>query len=111
MATHSSILAGEIPWTEEPGSLQSMGSQRIRHDLVAKLQYQQHQTLPYPALAANTQFSKVSFWIMETPSQIEYLTSQVSPPVSESGLSWRRGVWRCPWRGVCILPASETDVL
>ena len=33
MATHSSVLAWEIPWTEEPGGLQSMGSQRIRHDL------------------------------------------------------------------------------
>ena len=32
MATHSSILAWEIPQTEEPGGLQSMGSQRIRHD-------------------------------------------------------------------------------
>ena len=32
MATHSSILAWEIPRTEEPGGLQSMGSQRVRHD-------------------------------------------------------------------------------
>ena len=32
MATHSSVLAWEIPWTEEPGGLQSMGSQRVRHD-------------------------------------------------------------------------------
>ena len=32
IATHSSILAWRIPWTEEPGELQSMGSQRIRHD-------------------------------------------------------------------------------
>ena len=32
MATHSSILACRIPWTEEPGRLQSMGSQRVRHD-------------------------------------------------------------------------------
>ena len=32
MAAHSSILAWEIPWAEEPGGLQSMGSQRIRHD-------------------------------------------------------------------------------
>ena len=32
MATHSSILAWEIPWTEEPGGLQSMGLQRVRHD-------------------------------------------------------------------------------
>ena len=32
MATCSSILAWRIPWTEEPGGLQSMGSQRVRHD-------------------------------------------------------------------------------
>ena len=32
MATHSSILAWNIPWTEEPGRLQSTGSQRVRHD-------------------------------------------------------------------------------
>ena len=32
MATHSSILAWEISWTEEPGRLQSMGSQTVRHD-------------------------------------------------------------------------------
>ena len=32
MATHSSILAWEIPWKEEPGGLQSMGLQRVRHD-------------------------------------------------------------------------------
>ena len=31
MATHSSILAWRIPWTEEPGGLQSMGLQRVRH--------------------------------------------------------------------------------
>ena len=32
MATHSSILAWKIPWTEEPGGLQSTGSQRVGHD-------------------------------------------------------------------------------
>ena len=32
MATHSSILAWKIPWTEGPDGLQSMGSQRVRHD-------------------------------------------------------------------------------
>ena len=32
MATHSSILTWRIPWTEEPGGLQSMGSQRVGHD-------------------------------------------------------------------------------
>ena len=32
MVTHSNILAWKIPWTEEPGGLQSMGLQRVRHD-------------------------------------------------------------------------------
>ena len=36
MATHSSILAWEISWIEEPGGLQSIGSQRVRHNLAAK---------------------------------------------------------------------------
>ena len=38
MATHSSILAWEIPRTEEPGGLQSMGSQRVEHNLVTEQQ-------------------------------------------------------------------------
>ena len=37
MATHSSILAWRIPWTEEPGGLQYMGSQRVRHDWVTNI--------------------------------------------------------------------------
>ena len=36
LATHSSTLAWKIPWTEEPGRLQSMGSQRVRHNLATK---------------------------------------------------------------------------
>ena len=36
MATHSTILAQRTPWTVRPGGLQSMGSQRVRHDWVAK---------------------------------------------------------------------------
>ena len=38
MATRSSILAWEIPWTEEPGGLQSVGLQRVRRDLATKQQ-------------------------------------------------------------------------
>ena len=36
MATHSSILTWEIPWTEEPGGLQSVGSQRVGHNWATK---------------------------------------------------------------------------
>ena len=49
MATHSSILAWEIPWTEEPGRLQSMGSQRVGHDLATK-QQQSNCLLTLPSL-------------------------------------------------------------
>ena len=40
MTTYSSILTSEIPWTEEPVRLQSMGSQRVRHNFVTKKPYQ-----------------------------------------------------------------------
>ena len=36
MATHSSILAWEIPWTEKPGGVQTVGLQRVQHDLAIK---------------------------------------------------------------------------
>ena len=39
MATHSSILAWKIPWTDEPGRLPSMGSQRVGHDWVTSLSF------------------------------------------------------------------------
>ena len=39
MATHSSILAWKIPWREEPGRLQSMGSQRVGHDWATSLSF------------------------------------------------------------------------
>ena len=44
MATHSSLLAWRIPWTEESGGLQSTGSQRVRHDLATK-QHQEQTTV------------------------------------------------------------------
>ena len=42
MATHSSILAWRIPWTEEPGRLQFMGLQRVRHDWATEHSRAQH---------------------------------------------------------------------
>jgi len=44
---HSSILAWEIPWTEQQGGLQSMGTQRIRHNLATKQQQQQQDHLAF----------------------------------------------------------------
>ena len=45
MATHSSVLAWEIPWTEEPGGLQSTESQRVRYNLATKQQQGFHNML------------------------------------------------------------------
>ena len=44
MATQSGVLAGRTPWTEEPGKLWSMESQRVRYDLAAKQQQQKVST-------------------------------------------------------------------
>ena len=44
MATHSSTLAWKVPWTEEPGRLQSMGSQRVGHDWATLLIYSGRRT-------------------------------------------------------------------
>ena len=40
MPTHSSILAWKIPWTDEPKGLQSMGSQRVRHDQMTEHEHE-----------------------------------------------------------------------
>ena len=49
MATHSSIHAWRIPWTEEPGGLQSIGSQRVPHDWVTNtFTFAQSITFQYP---------------------------------------------------------------
>ena len=52
IATHSNILAWRIPWTEEPGGLQSMGSQRVRHDCA---------TNTFTVFSASTQLSAFIF--------------------------------------------------
>ena len=55
MATHSSILACKIPWTEEPGGLQSMGLQKVRYDLSIK-QQQQNLKLVRPASFSTVEY-------------------------------------------------------
>ena len=61
-AAHSSILAWRIPWTEEPGGLQSMGSQRDGHDLVTKQPKQQPSFQIYFSQISDTKFSKIGRW-------------------------------------------------
>ena len=47
MAPHSSILTWDIPWTEEVGGVQTLGSQRVEHNLVTKQQQQESQQIGY----------------------------------------------------------------
>ena len=51
MATHSSVLAWEIPSTEEPGGLQSMGSQRVGHNLVTNSKTATENSKPYALIS------------------------------------------------------------
>ena len=48
MATHSSISAWRVPWTEDPGGLQSMGSKRVRHNCASFTQVQAHESVSSP---------------------------------------------------------------
>ena len=75
MTPHSNTLAWRIPWTKEPGGLQSMGSQRVGHDWETSL-----------SLSLHTQnVSLLSLWCWKTQSQIHGWT--ISTCVGTDGLS------------------------
>ena len=67
MATHSSILALEISWTEEPDGLQFMGSQRVRHDLVNNTHTQMYSSffkfIAHSPLFSTSPHPQISVWI------------------------------------------------
>ena len=79
MATHSSILAGRIPWTEEPGGLQSMGSQRVRHNWVTN---------------TFTQLSLGSWY-----RKLNSLTKGHKITKYNNRLGFKTGVWSAPFWG------------
>ena len=88
MATHSSILAWEIPWTQEPGGLQSMGLQRAGHDLGTK-QHQSDDWIKVNALSCNNVI-KV-FHRMEFLSYLFLLYLEASFTV-----------WKYPFKWFCM---------
>ena len=73
-ATHSSVLAWEIPWTEEPGGLQFTGSQRVGRDLVTKTTNSIHNTFVTPWTVAHQAPLSVGF------SRQEYWSGLPCPP-------------------------------
>ena len=79
MATHSNILAWQIPCTEEPGRLQSTGSQKVGHDLATKHTQKQHPPSSYNSdLSLHVVKSIISVYCLanvvhEVPSCIDEL--------------------------------------
>ena len=63
MATHSSILAWRIPWTEKPGGLQSMGSQRVRHNWETNTHIYNNTCLKWFNFESPTQDKSLNFTI------------------------------------------------
>ena len=64
MATHSSILAWRIPWTEEPGGQQSMCSQRVRHDWVTHTHIDNNTPLSGPPFSPVREENKLIFSLL-----------------------------------------------
>ena len=84
MATHSSILAWKIPRTEKPGRLQSMGSQRVRHDWVTSLHFTSPRTDHIPH--ANGLHLTTSFSSFNLSSEIIF-PGNLRPPYPPSALT------------------------
>ena len=79
MATYSSILAWNIPWTKEPGGLQSVGLQRVGHDLGTKQQQQQLQgsliIWPYSSLLFLTIMMLINLSRAPHPLKIQFMAT------------------------------------
>ena len=74
MATHSSSLTWKIPWTEEPGGLQSMGSQRVGPDWVTNIHALcVNWKVTFVGVSIKFSLATFSFWIFEC-NEISYLT-------------------------------------
>ena len=92
MATHSSILAWKIPWTEEPGRLQSMGSQRVRHDFTFTFIEMIIQGFLYFLLWYAHVFSNESTLHMRWPKYCSFSFS-INPSNEHPGLTSFRMDW------------------
>ena len=80
MTTHSSILAWRIPWTEEPGRLQFMGSQKVGHD---------RETNIWASLVAQTERNPPAMWETWIPSLGREDPLEKGMATDSSILAWR----------------------
>ena len=106
MAAHSSILAWEIPWTEEPGRLQSMQLPRVGHDLVTQ-ERQKCQITSQPAHSLSLVYDYCPpFFLKPLPSPPMYLHFPLVtlPKISRTKLEQHE-------EGFCRLPPAHLPVL
>ena len=85
MAIHSSVLAGKIPWAEEPGRLQSMGSQRVGHHpatehsvYISGLLPQFVPLSPSPAVSVSVLYICVSIPSLQIGSSVPFFLDSIS---------------------------------
>ena len=85
MATHSCSLTWEISWTEEPGRLQFMGLQRIRHNLAIKQQHNKNMNgagkpmgFFFLILSLELEFEVINFIIIYKPKYVIYIAYKIS---------------------------------
>ena len=105
MATHSNILAWKIPWTEDPGRLQSMGSQRVGHDWVTSLHFKENHYLQrfqpiFISILSSSTFHKPSGKILcrQAKDHVSHPFSSPSPPPSFFGSQYLTGKEIETWR-------------
>ena len=104
MAPHSSTLAWKIPWMEEPGALQSMGSQRVGHDWVISLSCigegngdpLQCSCLENPR-DGGTSWAAI-YGVTQSRTRLKQLSSSSSrSPYTYCGHGYRTPLWSCSW--------------
>ena len=113
MATHSTILAWRIPWTEEPGGLQNMGSQRVGHDLATK----QQQTFLCVFSTVEGEFLKdppyhtFNIWVWVRNQGFRWQRRSGQPESMCALCKWFEGKWafegRADWAQLAQVQAQE----
>ena len=96
MATHSSILAWEIPWTQEPGGLQSTGSQRVGHDWATSLSLSKLNIISLQFSERKWRCLEFYCYYFSTSFIISQLLLFSQPVVSDSVTPWTQRPARPP---------------
>ena len=117
MATHSSTLAWKIPWTEEPGRLQSMGSLRVRHDWATSLSLftfmrWRRKWQPTPVFCLENPRDGGAWWaavsgITQSRTRLKWLSSSSSSSSRGLGTKLGKGLHACKQLGSCSFGNGE----